>query len=160
VRPPQSLASYVNGDNIKTIVLGEVQSVEEGPVVGNSSNRLIVGTLSVTNTLKSPRPIQSVAAGSFNFGGNFVMKPHQRYLLFLYDENPSGLQMVPERSSAPRLRISASFCVDSADKVHSSTKGRIGAASTQLDGILGPMDGLTLAGVLTEIRLALRGGNN
>jgi hypothetical protein len=51
VRPPQSLASYVNGGNIKTIVVGEVQSVEEGPVVGNSSNRLIVGTLSVTNTL-------------------------------------------------------------------------------------------------------------
>jgi hypothetical protein len=151
---PQTLGAYLNG-GVNAIVFGEVQSVEEGPVVGNSGRKLIVGTFDVLDTLKNASPMPKVAAGAFNFGGTFVMKVHQRYILFLIAENPAGLQMVAERAGVPRMRIGASLCVDSADKVHSSTKGRIGVASTALDPVLGPLDGLGLQDALAVIRRAL-----
>lgn len=156
-RGPQSFADYVTG--IKAIIQGEVQSVDDGPVTGpgarGANRQLVVSTLKVTNVLKSSVPLQQVAAGAFNFGGTFAMKPGQRYILFLDDENASGIEMVPEHSGVPRFRISAALCVEETDRIYSSTRGSVGLAASVLNPVMGPLDGLPLNKVLAEIQAAV-----
>jgi len=156
---PRSLTEFVTGNGVKVIVQGDVQSVEEGPVATGSSRRLIVGTLNISEVIKGPGSISLLSASAFNFGGNFSMQPHQRYILFLNDETAAGLRMVSERAGVPRMRIGAAFCIDSRNVVHSSTKGICGVASAALDPILGPLDGLSLESALSEIRKALSAAN-
>jgi len=147
---PKTLQAYVAKMN--SIAVGQVRSVDVVPL-GN--RQISVATFALTGILKGSGSLQTIAAGAPDFGGTFAMKPGQQYILFLVDANAAFARAFPERPGVPSFRIDASFCVDAANNVHSSTKGSIGLASTLLAPILGPLDGAPLEKAIETIRAAI-----
>ena len=147
---PKTLIEYVAKKNL--IAIGQVQSVDTVPL-GN--RQISVALFALTEVLKSSGPSQTIAAGAPNFGGTFLMKPGQRYILFLDEANAAFARSFPERPGVPSFRIDASLCIDAVRNVHSFTRDKRGLDATLLSPILGPLDGLALDKSIETIRAAI-----
>jgi hypothetical protein len=149
-----SLPSYVAG--IAAVILGRVQSVEAGQPTARGDIRQSFGTFQVTDVLKGAPDLRQVTASTATFGGTFVLKPGQRYILFLSNEAPP----VPERPGIPRFHIGGALCITDTNQTYSftrSNKGK-GLAATIMAGVLDPLDRLPLDDALAQIRKAIGTG--
>jgi hypothetical protein len=148
-----SLPSYVAG--IAAVILGRVQSVEAGQPTARGDIRQSFGTFQVTDVLKGAPDLRQVTASTSTWGGTFVLKPGQRYVLFLRNEAPGLLEVVPERPGTARFNIDGALCITDTNQTFSFTRGNKGLAATIMAGVLDPLDRLTLDEALAQIRKAL-----
>jgi hypothetical protein len=144
-----SLPSYVTG--VAAIVVGRVQSVEAGPPTARGDIWHSFGTFQVTDVLKGSPDLRQVTAQTETFGGTFVMKPGQRYILFL--------ETLPGPPEIPRFYIGGALCITDTNQTYSFTRGnKRGLRATVMAGVVDPLDRLTLDDALAQIRKAIGTG--